>query len=339
MDSSNEHATGTNVAKSSLGRLFVTPLIIVCVVVFCVVVVVLSFGAITNAKQRPLTELLAILEGPSPAGTDGPIMLPQEKELWQAAQELALRLEDPQNELTEEEQLEIRRRLTSLVQQELPKFEGMREKSRQRLFFLMRAAARSGAAEAIPVFVECLHNDHEAIRREALVGLAELGQYPEAREALPQVVALLRDPSPVVRMVACASIVSLAQDIDDATTNTIVSAFRDSESIEVRWNIALTLARLGKYGYPDVAVMLQDMLKRGYWEKQRIVPAAAEPGTAPRKLSATQVNDFLIVSIDATSDLDDAEIQTSIKRLESDPVLAVASRAITASADAEPSDR
>ena len=92
MESPPEKPGRSGTDEFLLGRLFVMPLIIVCVVVFCVVVVILSFGAITNAKERPLTELLAKLEAPSPEGPAGPMMLPREKELWQAAQELALRL-------------------------------------------------------------------------------------------------------------------------------------------------------------------------------------------------------------------------------------------------------
>ncbi len=125
-----------------LGRLFVVPLIILAVILSCAMIVVLSFGAITSDREKPLTQVLSLLEAGTGEKTAGLILAPQDKEMWQAAQELALRLERIESEVTPEELPEIQARLVRLLERDLSAAGPSERIGRQRTYFVMRAAAR-----------------------------------------------------------------------------------------------------------------------------------------------------------------------------------------------------
>ncbi len=313
-----------------LGRLFIVPLIILAVILSCAMVVVLSFGAIASDKEKPLSQVLSMLEAGTGEKTAGFILAPQDKEMWQAAQELALRLERMESEVSPEEIPEIRRRLVSLLERDLSAAGPSERIGRQRTYFVMRAAARAGAREVVPLLVEALDNPDAGIRREALGSLALMGDCEEARAQVARIARSLGDSEPVVRMVACAALSNLAHPADAEVIDALARAHLADEDQDVRWNAALTLARFGSTeAMPTVA----DMLQRSYWQKQSVQFQSSERTKVDRRLAPERVNEYLITAIEAAENLDDKEIWGRIEDLTKDQVLRVVGRARQAIAD------
>ena len=245
-----------------LGRLFIVPLIILAVILSCAMIVVLSFGAIASDREKPLTQVLALLEAGTVDKTAGLILAPQDKEMWQAAQELALRLERLESEVSPEELPEIQARLVKLLERDLSAAGPSERIGRQRTYFVMRAAARAGASAVVPLLIEALDNPDAGIRREALGSLALMGDCEAARAQVVRVARSLGDSEPVVRMVACAALSNLADPADAEVIDALADAHLADEDQDVRWNAAMTLARLGS---PKALPTIADMLQRSYW--------------------------------------------------------------------------
>src|SRR6185436_6900989 len=74
-----------------MGRLFIVPAIIVCVMLGVAVVVVM-FGTTTIDKQASISDLIDRIEQ-DPGERTMSMLFPRAKESWQAAQELARRFE------------------------------------------------------------------------------------------------------------------------------------------------------------------------------------------------------------------------------------------------------
>ncbi len=314
-----------------LGRLLVVPLIIVAVILACAMIVVLSFGAIASDKEKPLTQVLAMLEAGTGEKTAGLILAPQDKEMWQAAQELALRLESIESEITPEELPEIQARLVRLLEHDLSDAGPSERIGRQRTYFVMRAAARAGAVAAVPLLIEALDNPDAGIRREALGSLALMDDCMAARAEVARVARSLGDSDPVVRMVACAALSNLADPADAEVIDALANAHLADDDQDVRWNAALTLARLGS---PKALPTIADMLQRDYWQKQKVHFESSEGRmAADRPLAPARVNEYLITAIDAAENLDDAEVWTRIEELTEDQVLRVVGRARRAITD------
>ncbi len=313
-----------------LGRLFIVPLIILGVILSCAVIVVLSFGAIASDREKPLTQVLALLEAGTGEKTAGLILAPQDKEMWQAAQELALRLERLESEVTAEELPEIQARLVRLLERDLSAAGSSKQIGRQRTFFVMRAAARAGADAVVPLLVEALDNPDADIRREALGSLALMRDSEVARAQVVRVARSLGDADPVVRMVACAALSNLADPADAEVIDALANAHLADDDQDVRWNAALTLARLGS---PQALPTIADMLQRSYWQNQRVQFQSSEGRMVDRPLEPERVNEHLITAIEAAENLDEKEIWGRIEDLTKDPVLRVVGRARRAVAD------
>ena len=313
-----------------LGRLLIVPLIIVAVILSCAVIVVLSFGAIASDREKPLTQVLALLEAGTGDKTAGLILAPQDKEMWQAAQELALRLERVESEVAPEELPEIQARLVRLLERDLSAAGPSERIGRQRTYFVMRAAARAGASEVVPLLIEALDNPDAGIRREALGALALMRDSGAVRAQVMRVARSLGDSEPVVRMVACAALSNLADPADVEVIDALARAHLADEDQDVRWNAALTLARLGSTkAMPTIA----DMLQRSYWQNQRVEFQPPEGREVNRLLAPERVNEYLITAIEAAENLDDKVIWDRIEDLTKDPMLKVVGRARRAIAD------
>ena len=178
-------------SESLLGRLLVVPLIIVSVIILCAVVVVLSFGAIASEREKPIAQVLAVLEASTGDKTVGILLMPQDKETWQAAQELALRLENLEDEVPPNQLPEIRRRLTGLLEQMLGQHGRLERRGRQRTFFIMRAAAKAGATDAVPLLAVALESPDAEVRREALAALALMADEDRARAQTARIAGML----------------------------------------------------------------------------------------------------------------------------------------------------
>ena len=313
-----------------LGRLFVVPLIILAVILSCAMIVVLSFGAIASDREKPLTQVLALLEAGTGDKTAGLILAPQDKEMWQAAQELALRLERLESEVSPEELPEIQARLVKLLERDLSAAGPSERIGRQRTYFVMRAAARAGASDVVPLLVEALDNPDAGIRREALGALALMRDSEAARAQIMRVARSLGDSEPVVRMVACAALSNLADPDDAEVIDALADAHLADEDQDVRWNAALTLAR---FGSPKALPTIVDMLQRSYWQNRRVQFQSSQGRMVDRPLAPGRVNEYLITAIEAAENLDDAEVWGRIEDLTKDRVLRVVGRARRAIAD------
>jgi len=296
----------------------------------CAIIVVLSFGAIASDREKPITQILSMLEAGTGEKTAGFILAPQDKEMWQAAQELALRLERIESEIAPEELPEIQARLVRLLERDLSAAGSSERIGRQRTYFLMRAAARAGARDVVPLLVEALENSDAGIRREALGSLALMGDCEAARAQVGRVVRSLGDSEPVVRMVACVALSNLADPADAEVIDALADAHLADEDQDVRWNAALTLARLGS---PKAQSSVADMLQRSYWQNQRVQFQSSKGIMVDRALAPERVNEYLITAIEAAENLDDEEVWDRIEDLTKDPVLRVVGRARQAIAD------
>src|SRR6185503_738143 len=83
---------------------------------------------------------------------------------------------------------------------------------------------------------------------------------------------------------------------------------------ELQWNAAMTLARLGS---PRGKLVLMNMLDRSFWEG---IELSYEEDHVPvrRKYEPVEVSRYLSAAIDAAAQLDDAELNEMIARLEKD---------------------
>lgn len=310
-----------------LGRLFIVPSIIVAVIILCAVVVVLSFGAITSSKEMPISKVLAVLEAGPVNDSAGLMVTPREKEMWQAAQELALRLENVDAEVSADELPDLQRRLANLLQRDLHA-EG--QTNQTRVVFIMHAAAKSKSVEAVPVLVEALKSPKIAFRREALAALSQMSAMDEARAQAMVVVGMLEDPEPVVRMLACVTLTHLADPTDPLVIAALASTHLADGDRDVRWNAALTLARMGSTkAFPTIV----DLLQRSFWEQQRVQYQSQAGPAIDRPMTPSRMSDYLITAIDAASKLDDNIVWSHIEILRDDPVLKVSASAERALAE------
>ncbi len=323
MDSSNPQPA----AGASLGRLFIVPLLIVASMIACSVIVVLCFGAITSPKDVPVTALLARLEASDGSRKAG-MLLPRDKEMWQAASELAMRLEDLDSEVDADELPEIQQRLVSLLERDLADVDLREETSRQVVYFTMLAAAKAGAADAVPLLVDVATTGKAGTQLQALRSLAEMANVPEARRAAGALTGLLRDPTVEIRMVTSAVLANIGKADDPAVTLPLLEACgRIDDSAEVRWNAALALARLG-YEDPGGIVVgeVLELLDRTFWDSRR-VQYTSDSGEIDRAFTTPEIDERLVAAIGAAEHLRDERIWARIGQLAKDNSLRVAGAA------------
>jgi len=307
-----------------LARLFIVPGVIVAGIIGAAVVVVVLFGAISKEPERSIDELVSVLE--SSRGEHGPggMLLPRQKEVWQAGAELVLRLSKKERELDQAQVADVGARLARLVAAETGQTAKLNEDGRKRLHLLMRALAETRDPAAIALLAELLADGNADTRREALIGLGCLTGVEGAKAALPAVRAAASDPEPVVRIVACVLLGRLASAGDVDTIEALRRAYVD-DNREVRWNAALALARLGSNAGAD---QLEEMLRRDYW--QRDVRVSTRPPNGEHReyeMPPEAVERYLTATMEAAANLDEAKLWEEIGRLESDPAPQVAAKA------------
>src|SRR5687767_474722 len=79
--------------SKTLARLFIVPAMIVAMIVGSSVIVVLLFGWITTSREESIEKLVSRIEAGAGDKVVGVALLPRDKEVWQAAMELAERLQ------------------------------------------------------------------------------------------------------------------------------------------------------------------------------------------------------------------------------------------------------
>lgn len=300
--------------ETLLGRLVVVPALIVCVMLGVAVVVVL-FGASPLDKPQTIDQLLATIESDSGQRTAGVALMPAAKESWQAAQELARRLEkigsDP--EMTPKRRDELSARIVTILDGAM-KSAAPGDVTRNKCNFLAMALSMLEAPSGVEWLVERLSSDDADARRVALQGLARMRSSPAARGALPRIYPLLRDASREVQMVACLTVASLAEKGDAAAIRELATL--EAPHVELQWNKAVALTRLGS---PRGKLMLLNMLDRGYWQGQQL--DYFEGGThILRRFTETEVSNRLAAAAEVAVHLDDGEVRAVLEKLrDADP--------------------
>lgn len=309
---------------SLMMRLFAVPAVIVGAIVGCAVLVVVLFGSISNESERSIDQLVSVLETSRGERLVGGILLPRDKEVWQAGPELVLRLRKKESELTPAEVTRIAVRLARLLEADAAISDQLTAEGRKRLHLLMQAMTATQEPMGVGLFVDLLGDGVAETRREALMALATLTAAEETQAALPAIRRVADDDDAVVRMVATVLLGQLASGDDDASLEVLKRRYVD-EDREVRWNAALSLARIGD---GSGAGLLADMLRRSYWQDEvqarlgrengRNVEYAMPPGAIARYLAA---------AVEAAANLDEATLWSRIEELASDQSPAVADKA------------
>lgn len=282
-----------------LARLFVVPLLIVVMIVGSSVLVVLLFGWISTSQQEPIERLVERIEAGSGDKVLGVALLPRDKEVWQAAMELARRLdpEHPQS-VTAEQRADIAERLQAILEQS--RGGSQHEQGREMQQFLLGALGDLAQAGSVRLLTTYAADAAQPVpvRRAAIAALVSMRREPAAREALPELASLLDSPDPVVRVTAVVAVGAIASPTHVEAIAALTRAYRSNDR-EMSWNAALALARLGsRVAQP----LLQDMLTRAYWESQRL-DVGNPSSQGERRLTPTQVENYLLVTVDAAEAL------------------------------------
>ena len=319
----------------TMGRFFGVPLIIITTIVGGAVMVVFLFGGPSAPRERSIEELLQVLKSNNGARSAG-VLLPREKELWQAALELSERFKKKEVELTHEQIQDAANQLSEMVREDFTHIDtitafdtgvldAQREARSRRFEFLMRALARTGVSIAVPPLVEIIKGGREPFVGIAIQQLGELHGLPEARSACGMVLkAMNSSQRPETKVVSCVVLSLLAEKGDAAVIEALADA-RVKHDGEVAWNAALAMARLGSASGKGT---LLDMLDRGYWEKGERYEKVDASGMVLRyPMPAGRTDALMSAAIDAVSNLQDPELWGAIDRLQSDRSLVVRGRA------------
>ncbi|RIK69259.1 MAG: hypothetical protein DCC65_00495 [Planctomycetota bacterium] len=298
-----------------MARLFIVPALIVCVLLAVAVVVVL-FGTTTADKPETIADLLKKLDADTGERTLGHMLDPKAKESWQAAQELARRLEKRDKFISPEEIDPTAKRLIEILGK-YPPGRNVDEPGPSQKYFTMIALARLHTPLAVEPLTAKLKDENWWTRSTALQALAELKDVPEARKSLPAVLPLLKDPVPAVQIVACATVACLAEAGDSVATRALSD--RLEAEAEVQWNAAMALARLGS---ATGKLTLLNMLNRGYWEGMDL-QYLENGASVRRKYTEAEVSRNLKAAIEAAACVHDTELRDAIASLGKDPSVVV----------------
>ncbi len=308
-----------------LARLFAVPLLIVVMIVGCSVIVVLLFGWISTAQQESIDVLVTEIEGGSGEKVLGVGMLPRDREVWQAAMELARRLDapDPQD-LPDNKKPEIAGRLAAVLERSRAAEQAQMGQELQQ--FLLTALGKLGQPASTDVLISFAMAEGQPVnvRVHALGGLVRMRHVEAARRRVIELAPLLDAPSADLRLAAVGAIGSLATPGDAQAIDLLADAYRRDDR-DVAWNAALFLAKLGS---PIAVPQLRDMLSRAYWEQiQTDVP---NDPTRKLPLVPERIDHYLKLAIDAAAALGAPELQPAVRDLADDPSFSVRDHAAKA---------
>lgn len=296
-----------------MGRLFVVPALVVCVLLG-VAVVVVFFGASSLEHPASMNDLLDRLQTDPGDKTMG-MLFPEARESWQAAQELARRLEDKDRFLRPDQVDPTAERIIDILKQDDAQggsgaVEGpMAQRGHARKLFLIVALGRLGSPLAVEPLGRLLEDRDEQTRQAVLQALARMGKLPQTRRVLPKVYELLDDPVPAVEMIACLTVAMIAERGDAEAIGQVARKLEADR--EIQWNAALALSRLGsKRG----KLVLMNMLDRSFWEGIDL-KYEEDGATVRRKFTEAEVEYRLRAAIDAASRLDDDQLRALVVKL------------------------
>lgn len=315
-------------SASLLGRLFLVPAILVSMLVLGLMSVVLLFGWPGFGERPSVRTLLDQMESSDGGKLGGVALMPRDKDVWLAAQELSERLKNADKELKPEELGPTADRLIAIFQRRIAA-ESVTESESRLAEFTLLALTRLGTARAVETLTAALSAKPANVREAGLRGLVELKDDPAVRGALPGVVGLLDDPVPEVRVIAAVSLGLLATSSDADVIGALAGRLGSDQELE--WNAALALGRLGSN---RSKLTLLSMLDRGQWQKLRVRytdqygQQIDRPATEDR--IAGRVETYMLAAIDAAALVDDTELRAAIAALKNDPSALVRQRATEA---------
>ena len=308
--------TAPPMTKTLLARLFLVPAILVSMLVVGLMTVVLLFGWPGLGQRPPLSKLLDDMESGGGDRQLGVALLPRDKEVWLAAQELAERLKQRDKELKPEEIGPLADRLSSLYQS-LSRADPMSQGQRLLAEFTLLALARLDTTRSVDTLTAALEDRDATLRQTGLRGLVEMRTNPATRSAVAAVVRLLDDPTAEVRIVACAALGQIAPRDDRRAIDALAEKL--SQDRESQWNAALALGRLGSTRGKGV---LLSMLSRGEWERTR-VQYLEDGRQVDRPLTPERISQYMCAAIQASAGLGDADLHKAIEALRRDSSVAV----------------
>lgn len=324
---------------SSLGRLFAVPLLIIGMIVGGAVLVVLLFAGPASPEQRSVESLLRSLEAGSGERNMG-MLLTKEKEHWQTALELSLRLEEQDADagLTPAERQTVAVRLGTMVRTEIDKRiqraragvppPQQRADHSKHFEFMVRALGRTGRPEAVDSLLAVVQSGQEPYVTAALREFGELHSLPESRRAIGPIVRILETSDRAETQLVACTVLSVLGRPDDRNVIDALIATRLAGAGEVAWTAALALARLGSDAGKST---LYDLLDRSFLESGQRYRVVDSSGRVLRyALPPQRVDELLMAAMDAASNLDDTEVWKMISQLTTDPSPAVRGHAKTA---------
>ncbi len=328
-------------SASMLTKMFGVPLLIITVIVGGAICVVLLFGAPSAPKAHSLDYLLHALEisgGQRNAG----MLLPREKEHWQAGLELTERLK--KGEFSAEQLDTAATRLVQMVESEMestsesvaPSEDSTKQfhfSGAMRLQFLIRALGRTNQPQVVPVLVRVLDHPWDSFDAKerkmflvyAVQELANLHTLEGSDAAVAPLIALLESmDDATMRLSTCTALSVLASPTNQEAIDAL-SSVRLSSDGEVGWSAALALARLGS---SSGKTTMLDLLDRKFWETGERYHTTDEGGvTRSYPMPPDLIRQWLMAAIDAAANLDDMDLWEMIKRLKSDASPSVQQRA------------
>ena len=324
-----------------IGKMFGVPLIIIGVIVGGAIVVVLLFGAPSSTRKHDLNALLQSLEASQGQKQMG-MLLPREKEHWQAGLELTRRLHA--GEFDESQLDEIATRLARLVTglaAELKQRESasgavvaMHKPAVTRAVFLIRALGGTRRPQAIAPLVAVVRTGDGTcgvVAIEQLGGMVGTAGLDRAIE--PILDALSDSAGAEIRLVA-STVLSLIAEPTDRRVIEKLSEVRLANDGELAWSAALALARLGSNAGKST---LLDLLDRSFWESGDRYQTIDGQGSAVRyKMPPQRIDHLLIAAVDAAENLGDRDLWEMMERLKSDTSPIVSSRAARACKERTP---
>jgi len=317
-----------------MGRFFAVPMLIIGVIVAGAILVVFLFGGPASPEHRSIAKILDELDTSSGERSAG-VLLPREKELWQMALELSLRLEKKDSELTQEELVETAGRLAGMVQKQVLARDAIATSElgpeaaavlSRRLEFVIHALGRTGRPEGIDPLIEIVKQRREPYVASALQELGNLNTLPESRQAVDPIIQLLSaSPRPETALVAATALSVLAESGDSKAVTALKTQMFANEG-EIAWSAAMALARLGDASGRTV---LMDMLDRKFWESGDRFQKVDDKGAIVRyPMPPQRIGPLLMAAIDAASHLQEQDLWDAIESLKSDPSPKVRTKAV-----------
>lgn len=309
---------------SLMGRFFAVPLVIISTIVGGAILVVLLFGGPAAPDQRTIEQLLQALETNTGERNLG-LLLTREKEMWQTALELGVRLENKHKdaELQQADLAMLANRLGAMVDADLDHFEALatsgadRERQREyrseRLRFLILALGRTEQIEAVAPLLAVLERTDETYSASAVQALGYLHEAGVSRNVITAIIdELERAARPETKLVACTVLSVLTDAEDEPAVQALISAYRAAEG-DVEWNCALALARLGD---ATGRATLLDLMDREFLERDGLYETKDGAGVVHRyPLPPQRVQEILIAAIDAGAQLGDPEVFAQVRQL------------------------